>query len=299
MMYFHQLALRSALARLRHKPLGTFLCALVIAIALTLPMLGYVFMNNVSGLARNVSGKAEISIFMSNDAPSEQTLAVEKRLKADERVERFRFVPREVALSELSGKGGFSDITAVLESNPLPDAFVVEPKGNDPGLFDTLRAEFQNQAGVAHVQLDSVWVERLYALVQLGHSAVLFLAFLLGTTLVIVTFNTIRLQIVTRHREISVSLLLGATREFVRRPFLYFGFLQGLLGGLIAWGLTSVLLRMIGLRVNELAATYGINFHMAGTSAYEVLALLIFSSVLGWLGAALSVMRHLHDKVEE
>ena len=148
---------------------------------------------------------------------------------------------------------------------------------------------------VLHVQLDSAWVERLHAAVELGRWVALLLAGLLGTALVIVTFNTIRLQILTQRHEITVSLLLGATRAFVRRPFLYFGLLQGLAGGLLAWGMVQGLILLIAPRVQMLARAYNIVVDLAGPSLGQGLALLAFAAVLGWLGAGLSVRRHLHD----
>src|SRR5204863_1202453 len=87
---------------------------------------------------------------------------------------------------------------------------------------------------VAHVQADAVWARRLAALAGIGRLALWLLAALLGVGLVAVTFNTIRLQILTQQEEIEVSKLIGATDAFIRRPFYYLGLLQGLAGGLLA-----------------------------------------------------------------
>ena len=88
---------------------------------------------------------------------------------------------------------------------------------------------------VAHVQLDSEWARKLDAALRFGRTAVGILGGLLAAALVAVTFNTIRLQILTRREEIEVSKLIGATNPFIRRPFLWFGALQGVAGGLAAW----------------------------------------------------------------
>ena len=85
------------------------------------------------------------------------------------------------------------------------------------------------------MQLDSDWARRLHAALRVGRTLTLLLAALLACALVAVTFNTIRLQILTRREEIEVSSLIGATKPFIRRPFLYFGAIQGLAGGLTAW----------------------------------------------------------------
>lgn len=291
----HRLALVAAFRRLLRKPLGTLLSSLVIAIALALPALGYVLVDNVAGIARGISGKPEISVFLKMETTREQAHAIEAKLRADTRVAALRFVPREEALKQLSARGGFADVAGTLGDNPLPDALVLEPRDDSPAAFEALRAELARMPEAALVQLDSAWVERLHQLVELARSAALLLALLFGTALVIVTFNTIRLQILTQRHEIAVSLMLGATRLFVRRPFLYFGVLQGLLGGLLAWAMVAALMLVIGPRLQALAASFSIVIDLAGPDALQVGVLLAFSALLGWLGAALSVRRHLHD----
>lgn len=294
-MFPHRLALRQALKRLTAKPLATLLSALVVAIALSLPALGLVLTENLGGLARGVSGKPEISAFLKRDVSAEQAKRVENRLRADKRIAALRYVPRDLALKQLAARGGFADVTSALADNPLPDAFIIEPAGEDLQLFETIRTALAAMPEVEHVQLDSAWVERLHAAVELGRWAMLMLAGLLGAALVIVTFNTIRLQILTQRHEITVSLLMGATRSFVRRPFLYFGFLQGLLGGLLAWALVEGVMALLAPRVQGLARSYNIVLDLYGPTPLQILGLLGFAALLGWLGAGLSVRRHLHD----
>ena len=102
--------------------------------------------------------------------------------------------------------------------------------------------ELRKLPRVEHVQLDSAWVQRLDALLRLGRTAVVLLASLLGVGLMAITFNAIRLQVLTSRAEIEVSRLLGATDAFIRRPYYWFGTLQGLLGGVIAWAIVAVAL---------------------------------------------------------
>jgi cell division transport system permease protein len=119
------------------------------------------------------------------------------------------------------------------------------------------------------------------------------LAGLLGFALVIVTFNTIRLQILTQRQEIEVSRLLGATDPFIRRPFYWFGGLQGALGGLVALGTVWLGVRVLAQPVARLAETYGAVFTLNGPDWRAAIAIVLFATFLGWLGAAISVRRHL------
>jgi len=295
-LYLHSHALGIAVRRLLRQPVGTLLSALVVGIALSLPAAGYLLLDNVASLARGVSGSPEISIFLSAEATRADIAEMEKRLAADGDVGSYVFVSRDEAMRRLE-RSGLGDVLAGLRTNPLPDAFVVTPAEADPALYQTLLARFGEWARVEHVQLDSAWVERLHALLELGKSAVLLLALLLGVALVIVTFNTIRLQILTQRHEIEVSRLLGATDPFIRRPFYWFGSLQGLLGGVVALGTVWLAVWALAAPVEGLAATYGAVFSLAGPGPLESAALLAFAALLGWCGSELSVRRHLREKL--
>ena len=291
-LYLHLRAIGHALGRLAGQPLGTLLSALVVGIALSLPGGGYLLLDNVSSLVRGVSGTPEISVFLAVDAGAADVAAIEQRLKAEPGLASYRFVPRDEGLRQLEA-AGLGDVLGGLKSNPLPDAFVIAPRGENPAVFAELATRMQAWPKVAHVQLDSAWVERLHALLGLGRSAVLILAGLLGFALIIVTFNTIRLQILTQRQEIAVSRLLGATDPFIRRPFYWFGGLQGALGGLVALGTIWLGVQALGQPVARLAETYGAVFQLSGPDWRAALAIVAFAALLGWLGAVISVRRHL------
>jgi cell division transport system permease protein len=290
--YLHSRAFAQALKRLGGQPLGTLLSALVMGIALALPAGGYILLDNIAVLARGVSGTPEISLFLDDKAEPAQVEAVQRELQTESELASFRFVSRAEALRQLESNG-LGDVLGGLTVNPLPDAFVVTLRSDDPELFKTLSARMRSWPGVAHVQLDSAWVERLSALLGLGRTVVLMLAALLGLALVIVTFNTIRLQILTQKNEIEVSRLLGATDRFIRRPFYWFGGLQGIFGGLVALGAVWIGVDVLADPVAKVAETYGAPITLSGPGWPESLATIAFAVALGWLGAAISVRRHL------
>jgi len=146
---------------------------------------------------------------------------------------------------------------------------------------------------VAHVQVDSAWARRLGALAGTARLAIALLAALLAFGLVAITFNTIRLQILTQRAEIEISKLIGATDAFIRRPFYYLGALQGLAGGLLALAILWGSLAALNVGVSELAASYGSGFRLAFLAPGDALAVALFSTALGWFGAYLSVSRYL------
>ena len=186
-----------------------------------------------------------------------------------------------------------ADVTGGLAQNPLPHAFIVYPKKNDAQTLEILRDELRTWPKFEHVQLDSDWARKLEAMLKFARLAVLILAVLLSFALVAITFNTIRLQILTQREEIEVSKLIGASNSFIRRPFLYFGLVQGLLGGSAAWLIINVSLTLLNASLADLTQLYASSFSLHHLSAGDSLTLLIFSAYLGWLGALLSVSQHL------
>ena len=288
----HASALRYALRRLVASPLNTLLSLMVIGIALALPSAGWVVLENLRGITGSASGVQQISLFMTIDASKKDVAEIESRL-GETKPGNWRFVSRDEALKHLKSSEDMAEIIASLPKNPLPDAFVVEPSDTQPESLEQLAKTFSNWPKVAHVQLDSAWVKRFDAFLRIGKLSITLLAGLLAGALVAVTFNTIRLQILAQAAEIEVAKLIGATDAFIRRPFQYFGALQGALGGLFAAALVSIGGLLLAGPVGELVTLYGGNFVLRGLSPGGIGALAAIGAALGWLGAQLSVAIHL------
>jgi cell division transport system permease protein len=159
--------------------------------------------------------------------------------------------------------------------------------------LEQLRATLQNWPEIELVQFDSDWVERLDAILDLGRLIMLMLSTLLSIAIVAIMFNTIRLQILTKRDEIEISKLIGATDSFIQRPFLYFGTIQGLSGGIVAWLIVAFLIDRINNHLIDLTQLYSTDFQLRFLAITDSLSLLIFSAWLGWLGARISVASHL------
>jgi cell division transport system permease protein len=288
----HRAALRDALRRLFASPLNTLLSLMVIGVALALPSAGWVALDNLRSIAGNASGVQQISIFMAIDASKKEVSEIESRLR-DTNPGSWRLVPKDEALKRLQSSEGMAEIIASLPRNPLPDAYVVEPRDTQPESMEQLAKTFSDWPKVAHVQLDSAWVKRFDAFLRIGKLSITLLGSLFAGALVAVTFNTIRLQILAQAAEIEVAKLIGATDAFIRRPFHYFGAMQGALGGLFAALLVGAGSLLLAAPVGELVALYGGNFVLHGLSAVSIAALAAIGAALGWLGAQLSVAIHL------
>jgi cell division transport system permease protein len=282
-----------SLVRLARSPWSTLFTALAIGVALSLPAGFFVAVKNLRLLAGNVAVEPEITVFLVDEASQDAVHQVERSLVSHPRVKSVRFVGRDDALAGLKSRAGLSDVLAGLDRNPLPDAFVVVSRESDPAAIAALAEEIRSWKPVAHVQHDADWARRLNAISAVGRQLSLILAVLLGSAFIAITANTIRLQIAQRRDEIEVARLIGATDPFVRRPFLYFGALQGALGGATAWMLITVSIRLLQETAGELTAAYGTRVPLQSLSPVEGGIAIAIAALLGWLGAFLGVGRAL------
>ena len=288
----HWQTLALTLRRLARNPVAALLNVTVIGVALALPLGGYMLLQNLGSVAHRLTGTPQVSLFLVRDAGKANFAALEARLKQMPGVRALRFVSREQALEDLKRSEDLSDVVTALQANPLPDAFVLEIDGGSAEL-ERIEPQLKALPKVAHVQIDSAWVKRLEGLLQLGRTAVLILGTLLACALVAVTFNTIRLQILTQKDEIEVSKLIGATDAFIRRPFFHLGLIQGALGGLAALAIVYLCMHILNNSILELSRLYGSDFRLSFFGLPDCLTLLAFAAILGWLGAYMSVSKHL------
>ncbi len=293
-LHAHLRAFTGTAGRLIQSPLASLFNIAVIGIALALPLGFYVLLTNLQGLARHFPAHPQISLFLAQEATAADARAIEQRLKQHDSITGVRFVPRAQALALLQSRAGLTDILAGLDHNPLPDAFVADGAEHNAAALERLRAEFAGWPKVAEVQVDSDWARRLDSLLAIGRYAVLMLTAALAFALIAITFNTIRLQILTQRDEIEITRLIGATDAYIQRPFLYLGALTGGIGGLIAWLMVLGALQIFNRQLAPLSDLYGISLHLSHLRGTDSAVVLLFSAWLGWLGAWLSARRHLH-----
>jgi cell division transport system permease protein len=295
----HRYAIGAALGNLGKAP-GSFLFnVIVVAIALTLPFAGLTLLDNVRPMSQQLSVDPEISLFTTPSTTRDEALAMENGIRTILKGTQptIVFVPREKALSTLKAKSGLSDVIDTLGDNPLPDGYVMKlaafNSAADAANVDALASQLRALPGVDTVQVDSAWVKRLAALLGVLRLALLLLAATLGMVVIAVVFNTVRLQVLTQREEITVSKLLGATDNFIHRPFYYTGALLGLAAGGVALGAVALALRPLNTAIAEFARLYASEFQLTALDPLPIAGLLAISAGLGLAGALLSVQRHL------
>ena len=291
----HGYASERAAKRLLSNPVSSLLSVLVIGISIALPLALYMLFANVTVAAGRVGADPNVNVYLALNASEAEARALEKRVRQSVHVRGARFLSRDAALAEMKRTGSLADLLASLESNPLPHALIIQPTSSDPALLAALRTELSALPKVEQVVMDFEWAQKLKRFASFAERLTMLLGVILGFAVVFVSGNTIRLQILTQRDEIEVSRLIGATRRFVRRPFLYFGAFQGLLSGILAVVIVMFFFTWAGAEVRALTISYGSEFALQLPSLEQGIYVALGSAALGWAGAFTSVWLYLRQ----
>jgi cell division transport system permease protein len=293
----HMQALNLVLRRFKTNTLSTLLICLAIGVTLALPSILYAVLDSMNGLANSVKSESQMSVFLALNQDENTVAAIKTALENNANIKAFKFVAKEDALSQLQAADANNDVLNSLENNPLPDAFFVQPSKLDADAIESLKNNLSKLDGVDEVVVDGAWIKRLNYLLALGKNAMLIIASLLAFALVAVIGNTVRMQIVTQHAEIELSRLIGATKSFIRRPFLYAGALYGLFGGLFALLITFAVIYLFNQSLAPLVAEYQTNFSLNFPNLATCAITCLFALAVGLISAYLAVSKSLFKSI--
>ena len=296
MNYFtlHLEAAKNAVRQLFKQPLATLLILVMLAIAMSLPLALYLGVQSSQAVLGKLNESPQITLYMEQNADEADSAVVKELLAADKRIEKSEFIGKAQGLSELQTSMGEQDIVSMLDSNPLPDAFVVSPKpGGTPSEIQALRQDLAKLPMVESAQLDTEWMQTLYQIDDFVQKVLAFLSVTLSVAFVLVAHNTIRLQILSRKEEIEITKLLGAPSSFIRRPFLYQAVWQGLLAAGLSLALCAWLIHATQPLVAQIFRPYGLNIEWRFFHTWEWLSVCGIVAALGIAGAWLATRQHL------
>jgi cell division transport system permease protein len=300
-VYFarHAQTLVGSFGRIVKYPFASLLTMSVIAMALALPLFLNLFLSNLRTATGDWNDAFDLSVYMDKKASSGRTGSLAKQLRLRGDVAGVRVITADQAMTEFRDNSGFGKALEALRDNPLPDTLIVTPSldASTPQGTATLKQAIAAMPDVQTVQLDTEWVKRLHAMLDILRRVVALTAGLLGASVVLIVGNTIRLDILNRRAEIEVMKLVGASDGFARRPFLYSGVWYGLGGGLIAIILVAVAAAVLAKPVDSLAALYGSPFHLQGLKFVAAAQVLGLAVALAWLGSWLAATRHIRGIV--
>jgi cell division transport system permease protein len=267
---------------------------LVIAVTLALPAAMHLVIKNAQSLSDTWSDALDFSVYLdtSFSAADARRLADIIQQRAD--VEQVTLVTADEALEEFKLRSGFGAALDHLPANPLPHALVVRPSAaNTAESMSLLHEELDNLPETDFVQVDTDWVRRFHAILDMLQRAIAMGAALLGAAILVVIGNTIRLDIQNRREEIEVTKLIGASNAFVRRPFLYTGLWYGAGGGLIALALVSLGLTALEEPVATLSGLYNNAWSILKLTLEESLIIVGAGVLLGLTGSWIAAARHM------
>lgn len=277
------LALREALTAFRRYPVFSALSITTIAFSLfAFGLFGLVALNIREAL-QQVEDRVEIRAYVAEGTPIEAVSAAMGDIGAFPEVLKVDYVSPELALSKARRElGEFRD---VFESGFLPASIEIRLKRGfrDPSTVQAVAARIQSYQFVDDVRYGQEWVEKLHRIRTIATVAGVALGLVFAAVATIIIGTTIRMTVLARSREISIMRLVGATDGFVRLPFLIEGFIKGVLGGAAALLLTWMASRLISRYVIE-TAFFDARLALMG---------LLFGALIGLVGSAVSVGRHL------
>ena len=285
----------ATLRRLLETPLPTGMTVAVIGISLALPAALYVLADNLRTMAGGWDQTAAISLFLQYETNDADANRVAADLRGWPEIAQVQMITREKALDEFRALGGFEEALEQLKNNPLPVVLAIYPRTehSPPAQLETLQTKWLELPEVDFARMDTLWLQRFQAILDLIQTGVLLLGGLLGMGVLLIVGNTIRLEILNRRIEIEIMELVGATAAFIRRPFLYAGAWYGLLGGLTAWLLVTLAILLLQGPVSRLASLYRSEFPLSGLGLSAMGIILMGSVLLGLVGSWIAVNRHL------
>jgi cell division transport system permease protein len=291
----HAQTLMGSLGRIVQHPVATAMTMAVIALALALPLFFNVLLENTRAATADWNQAFELSVYLTKKAGTERAEALAKQLRARPDIARVRVVSAEQALVEFRASSGFGKALDLLDTNPLPNALVVTPAlaASTAQGTQALKIHIASLADVDTVELDTEWVQRLNALLDVVRRVIWLTGALLALSVVLVVGNTIRLDILNRRAEIEVMKLVGATDSFARRPFLYSGVWYGLGGGVGAVLVVAVATALLAKPIQRLIGLYGSPFQLRGLRFGAAALILGLSMGLGWVGSWIAATRHI------
>ncbi|MCH7875574.1 MAG: ABC transporter permease [Gemmatimonadetes bacterium] len=279
------LVVREALLSFRRAPVLSILSITTIAFALFVVSLVTLVALNVRRELTRVEERVEIALYLRRGTPIEIVTVAMGDIESFPEVASVTYVTEEQALERARRElAEFRGIFEDLETNPLPASLEVRLR---PGFRDTehvtrVAARLEGFRFAEDVRFGREWIERLDRLRDIAGAVSLLIGAAFAAASIIIIGTTIRMTVLQRSREIAIMRLVGATDQFIRRPFLLEGGIKGALGGIAA----------VALCYGAFGAVTRL-FRAEFFTPIQAATIVLVGLALGFVASAVSVMRHL------
>jgi len=284
--------LREGFSGFKRAKLSMFAAVFTICVSLLLLSYFVILFLNGQHVIDSLREKVEMEAFLSDQLSNDNILEAKGMIEMLDGIREVRFVSKDEAAKIFKEEFG-EDIMKVLNFNPLPASFKIYLKD---GYKTAAMAELIYRQVKSIKGIDDV-IYRKQLLELLDQRAMVYLWITFGVGVIITIFslilvaNTIRLAIYAKRKIIQTMKLIGATRSFIRTPFLLEGFLQGLIGGIISAGILFLTLaymeQWLTLEMSELVQA----------KPYYYAIVVCAGSLLGLFGSIISIRRFIGENV--
>ena len=274
------------------EPLGHLFNALVLAIALAMP---WTVAQGLSAVVPSMDrwvGDPEISLYFKPGATPDSVNSAAAQLKRDFDVDSVNVVTPEQAIEKLRTQSQTPDLADALPENPLPYTVVVlldVGASTNTQAIENKIAQWQNFNGVEFVQYDAQWVRRLQSVLNSGQIIAMALAVLIAGMVLVVTFNTVRLQLIRNQAEVHVLKALGATDTEVGRPTLWWSVSLALVAFGLAYLVVTGVMGLADDAAGRFIREFDQDFRFEKPNGIHTLGLVSIWVVLVVVGAWVSV----------
>lgn len=231
--YSFRLAAQSIL----HERWINLLSVLTIGACLLITTFVALFVYNVDALTKKLPEKFSMMLYLKDNLPGEEIENILNTIKRDDTVETVKYIPKDEALKEL--KAELKDATYVLEGleeNPLHDSVEIKLKKNvlGPEAAKRLSTKIKAIEGVDEVEYGEKFLSTIYS-IKMGIRAlgIIFIVIMSGGV-IFVCYSTVKILFYRKKEEIETYKLIGATKGFIRSPFIIEGAAIGFCGGILS-----------------------------------------------------------------
>ncbi|HSJ96244.1 MAG TPA: permease-like cell division protein FtsX [Myxococcota bacterium] len=295
MTALHQLLyfVRAALRGLLGSPLPSVVSIATIAVAV-IPLGGLMIITgNMRALLDRQGESSQVTAFLDVGLDADEETALARRAAALGGVARVELVTREAALERFRERLGGGALLEALEENPLPASIEVTLT-DGAGRAESagaVAAALRALPGVEEVAGGEAWVEGYARALALVRGAGLGLGVILALATLLIVANTIRLAVYARRDELDILALVGASRTFLRVPYLLEGVIQGTLGGLLGVALLYGVFRLAVPQLGDALELFLGWSEPRFLSPESIAALVTGGAAFGLVGAAVAVAR--------
>ena len=230
------IAFSNAIRGIRHGTTTSALAVLTIAVVLVLVGSASLLVQNMDGILDELGSSLQVTAFLEEGVSLEAQQDLVARVGDTPGVDHVELVTKSQALERFERIAGGAELLAGLDENPLPASLEIHllPEARTAEAIDLLTTTLDELPGIEDLTHGQEWIEGYARAVSLIRGGTTGLTVVLSLAALLIVANTIRLAVYARRDELDILALVGASRTFVRVPFMLEGTLQGLLGGLVA-----------------------------------------------------------------